>query len=365
METKEKKLQTLKHHQDVVSMALTINDYRLAYLDSHYASEDALAISKFEINPEDAKKYIDLSEKLEKEAKGYLRKLGLSPEEESKIIPRKPAKGFQEFKGLDSVKDYLRKDVVEPWNNNTFHTRPKNGLFLFGPSGTGKAAFVQSIIHELNATGYVIFPFANYSIYNLTDVKAHMKQLFKMAEEKNDVVFLFDTPEFFFPKGDDEESRTTRKLFLKLLTKEMKRIHKKHFKILFIMSTDYPDKLCPEIVQDGLFDDFIQIHHPSRDTRRAMMVERFEGFKIESEELITRLVQTTHGFVNTELSRLIRQIKHMAELYTKKGETPVISQVIVDKVLSDFKAEENTASVESEQAFLKTLPATRDIVHGV
>lgn len=363
MDDKEKKIETLHHHQAVIDMALSINDYRLAYLDSLYASLDASEIAKLELDKKEADHYSEISAMLEKQAAEYLKKLHLTPEEESRIIPRKPAKGFSEFAGLDSVKDYLMADVVSPWKENRMGKRDKSGLFFFGPSGTGKAAFVQSLVHEMDATGYVIYPLRSFSIYNTDDAVAHIRQLFEMAEKKGDVAFIFSSPEYFFPKGDEEESKVKRKLFLKLFQKEMKRAKKKNFRMLFIMTTDYPDEIAPEALAKGMFDDFIQIHHPNRVTREKMMRERLKDYEIPEENLIPDLVKKTHGYVNKELSRLLRQIKQMADLYKKPEEKPVIDHVIVKKVMDDFHAEDNEKALKSEANFLASL-SEPEIIHG-
>ncbi len=354
MQEIDEKKKSLVQAQNAANLAVAVEDFYGAYMNYLSAIDLAKDISSLTLSKEETATYLTLSEKLENEAKALLPRLKLTPEEASKLNKRKKSKGFDKFVGEERLKDYLTKTVIEPWKNQNMKSRNKGAILLYGPEGVSKTVLVQSLIHELNATGYFIEPIRNFSPYSET-TKEKMKTLFKLAEEKNNVVFYFPKPNAFFPDGKKNESADTFKIFYKLLKKEIKRVRKLNLNILFIASTAAPDKMNPQMFAKGLFDDLLRIHHPDRYTRKGLMEERLAGVEFEDPTTIDKLVPITHGYISKEVSRLCRRIKKTAQLYSKDGKDAVITPAMVDRIMIDLGPMDDLEFKKNVDAFEASL----------
>lgn len=351
------KKEELEKHLSAAYQAIWKNDYLSAYQNFTSAGDIAKDLSEMSSKPQ-AGEYASFSEEYYDKAKMYASMGHLSHEDEGKYRPRKPAKGFDEFVGLDSVKDYLKKDIVEPWKERSMFSRPLSALFVYGPKGTAKTTLIQSLIHELGATGYFVEPMKNVS--SPLGLKEELGYLFSRAEDRDRVVIYFDDPEFFFPKEGDKKTAKMAKTCQKLVRKEIKRIRKQHLDILFVASTDAPYKIDPSVFGEGLFDDLIRLHRPDQATRKAMIEERLAEVSFTSGQ-VDKLVGVTRGYVNKELSRLCRALVRESKFVTKESK-PALSDEVIDKVLKDFVPADSEEYDRSVESFEKALPSDVHLV---
>ena len=362
MQEIDEKKKSLAQCQNAANLAVAVEDFYGAYMNYLSAIDLARDISSLTLSVEETDDYLKLADKLEMEAKTLLPKLKLSPEEANKISKRKKPKGFDKFVGEERLKDYLTKTVIEPWKKHDLSSRGKSAILLYGPEGVSKTVLVQSLIHELNATGYYLEPIRNFSPYSET-TKEKMKSLFKLAEEKDNVVFYFPKPNAFFPNGKKDESADTFKIFYKLLKKEIKRVKKLNLNILFVASTSAPDKMNPKMFAKGLFDDLLRIHHPDRYTRKGLMEERLDGVEFEDPGTIDKLVPITHGYISKEVSRLCRRIKKTAKLYAQDGKDAIITPAMIDRIMMDLGPMDDIEFKKNVDAFEAGLPKDCSIIN--
>lgn len=350
----------LKSHLTSAEMALRIKDYKEAYLDYLAAGEDSALLATLTLDKKESEMARKLSEEYKASGEECLSKLHLSPAEKEKLKPRKKPKGFCEFIGRDDIKEYLTKNIVEPWKNGTYPEKESLGLLIYGPNGCAKSVLVQSLVHELGATEYYVEPRENFSVYNARNVLSHWDALLKKAEEKNNIVFFFTHAEAYFPKGDDEESKKTVKRFYSILNKERKKIRSKKLNILFVLGTSVPEKVDVSIFEKKflhpvLFTDIIRIHHPNTLTRKERRKERLANVDIEDPTLLDDLAKATHGFVSKKVSDVCRSLNKRANIYQGDRVTPLLTRERAEKVRKDHPYVPDTTFKEGAEAFEKSL----------
>lgn len=363
MDNLEDAKKSLNSHLTAAEMALRIKDYKEAYLDYLACSEDSKLLSTLLLDKKQSQDALDKAEEYRTSADKYLERLHLSPEEKRKLRPRKKPKGFCEFIGRDDIKEHLIKTVVEPWKNGTYPESESLGILIYGPNGCAKSVLVQSLVHELEATEYYIEPRENFSVYNSVNVLSHWNDLFRKAEEKNNIVFYFTEAEAYFPKGEDEESKKTVEMFYKILSKERKRIRKRKLNILFVLGSAHPERLDPSIFEKKflhpvLFTEIIRIHHPNTLTRKLRRQERLASIDVEEEGLFDFLAKETHRYVSKKVSDVCRSLKKRATIYQGDRERPLLTKERVDKVRKDHPLDKDTSFEEGAEAFEKSLPST-------
>lgn len=333
---KEQRLKSIQNHDSAASLSASIHDYVAAYQSYLAASEEAKSLADSELDKAVSQQYLDLSDSYASKARECVRLGNISRDVLDKLTAHKPIKGFEAFVGLTDTKNYLVKDVVEPWKEGKFHERDLHCIMLYGPEGTAKSILAQAMTQEMGATCYFIKPFESFSVYNEDNAIYHMERIFKLGEERNNVVFFFPEPLAFFPIEDNKTSKLTTKIFLKIFIKELKKIKEKKLNILFVAGTSAPDKLSMKLFQKGIFDDLVKIHHPNEATRHDLIKERVKGCEI-SEEMLDYMAKLSKGWISKDTTRLAKNCKKFASLYQGDKETPVIDKEIVDKVMADFE----------------------------
>lgn len=362
----EKILQQFNEETGEAERAVLVGDDVSAYQNYLLASEHAEELSTMILEKKDSDAYVEKAKADKEKADSFAKKLALSPEELKKITPRKPVKGFDEFVGLDKIKDYLKEDIVTPWKNHTMNQRKLHGLFIYGPEGVAKTTLVRSLIHELGATGFFFEPFKDFSVYNDANYKVHTEEIFQKAEEKNNVVIYFPAPVAFFPKDNSKISKQIRKYFLKALKKEMKRVEKRNLNILFVAATTAPDKMSIDAFGKYGFDDLIRIHHPDRATRLQMMEERLSDIPFEDDQMLKDIALRTHRYTTKELSRLCRSLRKVDDLYSKdlpKGQRATFTRVMLERLMSDFTPVDDLDFDKYVSSFEDNLPQGMHIVN--
>lgn len=319
-----------KFAEEVADYLGAYNNYIAAANIAKDASKDTIDVDETNYYKEKVTQYTNL-------AKAMISKLNLSPEQEANLPNLKQSKGFDKFVGETTLKNYLTETVIKPWREHNFSSRKKSAILIYGPEGVSKNVFIQSIIHELDATGYRIEPINNFSSFS-DNSKEYFQRLFDKANKKDNVVFYFTKPLAFFPNESNPESKRTLKMFYKLVKKELKYVRKHNLNILFIGSTAAMDKMSKKVFDKGFFDDLLRMHHPDRKTRKGLIEERLKGVEFEDKDAIDKiLVPKTHGFVSKEISRLCRRIKKCTELYAKDGKAAIITNDMIERAIIDLQ----------------------------
>jgi SpoVK/Ycf46/Vps4 family AAA+-type ATPase len=318
-------------------------EFHEAYLDMLKASKIAKKIADISYNPEDSREYITLSDHYYKKALSY-HDMVEDPKRKNIYVMEAPTKGFNDFIGLEEVKKYLQEDVIKPWKSHTLSKRGKNGILVYGPHGVSKTRFVHSLIMELQAKTYFIQPLKHFSMSDFADVEHSFMDIFKQVEQEDNVILFIESPVPYFSNGMDEFSMETSELFLRIFRNELKRIKRKNLNVLLIATTSSPDKLTNKAFGNGLFDDFIRIHLPDEEIRKALIDRYFhnEPLTAEQKEIILKKSQ---GYVTTSLTRLCREILE-SKSYEKEA---------FEKVLNNFVTEDVSGYEDNVDNFEKTI----------
>ena len=145
------------------------------------------------------------------------------------------------------------------------------GVFLFGPSGTGKSAAARATARLLDWDCLVI------PAHEILD--AHLFEsamAFAATREKPCVIVLEDI--------DELVRRMEPHVFFTVLDQTMYRAEG----TLWIATTRHPE-LAPkmQLLRPGRFEDAVRLEHPSTDLRRALLE------KVIPEEIARRAVETS------------------------------------------------------------------------
>lgn len=303
-------------------------NYLLAYQNMLKASKIAKKIANLTYDLEDAREFKHLSEHYDKKA-SFFHDMIDDPKRKHAYVMEAPTKGFSDFIGLEGIKKYLLDGVIKQWKNHILNQREQNGILFYGPHGVGKTRFVHSLIMELNAKAYYIQPLKHFSMSDFASVENSFINFFSKIEKEDNVILFIESPVPYFSNGEDEFSKDSSELFIRLFKNELKRIKRKNLNILLIATTSSPDKLSKKALGNKLFDEFIRIHLPDVEIRKGL-IERYFKDKLTPERK-EMLLNRTEGYVTSSVTRLCKEILE-AQAFEENAFKSCLDNFIVEDV---------------------------------
>jgi AAA+ superfamily predicted ATPase len=198
----------------------------------------------------------------------------------------------QKFEPVTSLGENLRtyqkidEDFVKPHSKRD----PKNfSMLLYGPPGTGKTTVAESIAEVL---GYrlITITVSDFLAVGGAQVEARAKNIFDALKTQPSSVILFDEIDHFLLDRDSERYGKQDTVFQfmtpGMLTKLNELRRTKH--TLFIVATNYEDRIDAAIKRTGRIDKKYLILPPDADKRKSILTELLTR---KTEKLIAKNIQ--------------------------------------------------------------------------
>lgn len=160
----------------------------------------------------------------------------------------------------------------------------KSGVMLFGPPGSGKSTTLKIVCNRLVARGGTVF----YASEHPSRVTSFLTDFSKIEKNRKCIVILEDIDSLIQNFGET--------YYLEMLD-SAKTINN----VLFIATTNYPDRLDPRIYnRPGRFSHVIKIGLPTPKAREA-----FLKAILKNHRDVDTIVRESEGFTIDHLSSLI------------------------------------------------------------
>ncbi len=204
--------------------------------------------------------------------------------------------------GLSSEKlkpyDYAGEHIISPREHQT--TEDENdkiaySVLLYGPPGTGKTGFAEEICKALKWPLITVTP-SDFIRGGESEVEAKAKMIFEVLEDQFEAVILFDEIDRMIldraSKGYEEQGDIFQFMTPGMLTK-LRNLRKKK-RVIFIIATNYKERIDPATVRKGRVDAHLLMSLPDPKGRleifKNLIIEKMEkvrknGKKFTKEEL--------------------------------------------------------------------------------
>ena len=177
----------------------------------------------------------------------------------------------------------------------------KGGLMIYGPPGSGKSCTIKLVSRKLVYRNGTVF----YASTHPTHVSNFLQDFARVEKNRKSIVILEDFDSLIERHGESQ--------YLEMLD-SAKTINN----VLFIATTNYPERLDPRIYnRPGRFSHVIKIGLPKPETRRAYLkailknhrdvdyiVENSDGFTIDHLTALINAVYREKKQLNSEIKRL-------------------------------------------------------------
>lgn len=231
---------------------------------------------------------------------------------------------FADVGGLTRLKSWLqqRRAVFHGELLNKGMDTPK-GTLLLGVQGCGKSLAAKAVAGIWNVPLLRLDFGALYNKYH-GESERNLREALKTAEVMAPCVLWMDEIEKGIAVGDNDGG-TSRRMLGTLLTWMAER----KSPVFIVATANDIERLPPELVRKGRFDEIFFVDLPKPDARRTILEVHLSKRGIEADGLdLDRLVSASEGFSGAELEQAI-----VAGLYSAHAQGQALTgQHLLDEI---------------------------------
>jgi SpoVK/Ycf46/Vps4 family AAA+-type ATPase len=214
---------------------------------------------------------------------------------------------LQDLQGIDEVIDSLERHIVFPLENDEMSTlyglKPKRGVLLLGPPGTGKTTIGRALAHRLKSKFFLIdgtFIAGTDRFYYRVD------RVFEEAQRNAPAIIFIDDCDAIFQSG--QELGLYRYLLTKLDGLESQSMGRVCVMFTAMNICDLP----PALVRSGRIELWLETKLPEAEARRSILSRHLHSLPKDGGAVdVSQLVAATAGFTGADLGPVIDDGKNL------------------------------------------------------
>lgn len=212
---------------------------------------------------------------------------------------------LRDLQGVDDVIEALEANVVVAFENDELarklDLKPKRGVLLLGPPGTGKTTVGRALAHRL---GGKFFMLDGTVIAGSNNFYAVLHEIVQAAKQNAPSVLFIDDGDVLFSSQKD---RGFYRYLLTLLDGIESASAERVCVMMTAMDTQH---LPPALIRSGRIELWLQMKLPDGEARRRILEERLAPLPDDLREVdLPRVVQATESFTGADLKRLVEDVK--------------------------------------------------------
>ncbi len=237
---------------------------------------------------------------------------------EREVIDKNPNITFDDIAALDDAKQVIRETVLLPLMMPDYFKgirRPRKGVLLFGPPGTGKTMLAKAVASAGKTTFFNVHSSSLASKWKGESEKL-VRILFEMARFYAPTTIFIDEIDSLASSRSDGDCESSRKVKAELLVQidgaaagsEAKEGEKPK-NVIVLGATNLPWDLDSAIIRR--LDKRIYIPLPDKVARRKLFELQLRGVDIESNIDWDTLVKRTEMYSGDDMNNLCRDASMM------------------------------------------------------
>lgn len=224
-----------------------------------------------------------------------------------------PEHGLDNVGGMDHVKEFFRRNVIEPIKRGNYRRVPM-GVLLCGPSGTGKTLLAQCAAKDAGLNS-VNLNLAKISDKWVGSSERNLEKALNCIRSLAPVLVIIDEiDQLGLSRDSAGDSGVSNRLFKRLL--EFMSDTRLRGRVVFVGLTNRPDLMDPALKRPGRFDKKIAITAPNAQERSSILqtiLNRYEVKNTLHEFELKEIAEKTDGYTGAELEALVLKAVEIAE----------------------------------------------------
>jgi len=224
---------------------------------------------------------------------------------------------LRDLKGVDDVIRMLEANVVLPLENAElaaeFGLKPKRGVLLAGPPGTGKTTVGRALAHRLKSKFFLV---DGTLIAGTASFYGRLHQIFEAAKENAPSIIFIDDSDVIFEQGGELG------LYRYLLTILDGIESASAGRVCLILTAMDVGSLPPALVRSGRIELWLDMRLPDEPARAAILADRCAELPPAmrmAEDGVAQVAAATDGLSGADLKRLVEDGKILLAYDTAHG----------------------------------------------
>jgi transitional endoplasmic reticulum ATPase len=222
---------------------------------------------------------------------------------------------LHDLKGIDDVIHSLEANIILPLENDELATeyglKPKRGVLLVGPPGTGKTTIGRALAHRLKSKFFLVdgtFISGTGAFYG------RIHHIFQTAQQNAPSIIFIDDSDAIFQSGEELG------LYRYLLTMLDGLESESAGRVCVMMTAMDVAHLPPALLRSGRIELWLEVCLPDEEARGDILRQHLSRLPpaIAAVEWAP-LVAATEGFTGADLKRLVEDGKNLLAYDKARG----------------------------------------------
>lgn len=213
---------------------------------------------------------------------------------------------LRDLQGVDRVIESLEANIVLPLENDELATefglKPKRGVLLAGPPGTGKTTVGRALAHRLQSKFFLI---DGTFISGTNNFYGQIHHVFEEAKRNAPAILFIDDSDVIFESGEEMG------LYRYLLTMLDGLESASAARVCVMLTAMDVSSLPPALIRSGRIELWLEMPLPDEMARERILRQHVGQSSTLAGLDVTALVRASDGFTGADLKRLVEDGKNL------------------------------------------------------